>query len=90
MADRRTSECLIVPAESLERIDLPPMMPSQGDVTEETQPMRLSFLALLADSNPVVQARLERRRTLALEDDLDELQDEEDGRPTDPMFVVHR
>ncbi len=84
MADRRSSERLIVPAESLERIDVSPMMPPQDDVTEETQPMRLSFLALLADSDPVVQARLERRRTLALEDDLD---DEED-RPTDPMVMV--
>ena len=54
--------------------------------TDDTQPMRLSFLALLAERDPAVQARLERRRTLALED---ELEDDED-RPTDPMIVVGR
>ncbi len=71
MADRRTSQRLLVPAESLEHIDYNAANAPQNDVTEETQPMRLSFLALLADRDPVVQMRLERRRTLALEDDLD-------------------
>lgn len=86
MADRRTSQRLLVPAESLEHIDFAATTPPQSDVTEETQPMRLSFLALLADRDPVVQTRLERRRKLALEDDLDENED----RPTDPMVMVGR
>jgi hypothetical protein len=86
MSDRRESERLLVPAESLERITAEAVaMPD--DLTEDTQPMRLSFLALLADRDPAVQARLERRRTLALEDDLVE---QEDDRPTDPMFMVGR
>jgi hypothetical protein len=84
MHNRRTSERLLVPAESLERIDPYEPVTPQDDVTEETQPMRLSFLALLADSDPAVQARLEHRRTLALDDDLDE----EEDRPTDPMVMV--
>lgn len=89
MADRRNSQRLLVPAESLENIDYhPPAMPEE-DVTEETQPLRLSFLALLADRDPAVQARLERRRTLALEDELD-LDDEEDNRPTDPIVMIGR
>ncbi len=87
MSDRRTSERLLVPAETLERID---PFPGTQRETEETQPMRLSFLALLADRDPAVQARLERRRTLALEDDLDELQDDESNRPTDPMVMFGR
>ncbi len=85
MADRRTSQRLLVPAESLEHIDYNAANAQQNDVTEETQPMRLSFLALLADRDPVVQMRLERRRTLALEDDLD---DDENNRPTDPMVMI--
>jgi hypothetical protein len=84
MADRRTSQRLLVPAESLEHIDFTETTAPQSDVTEETQPMRLSFLALLADRDPVVQMRLERRRTLALEDDLDE----DENRPTDPMVMI--
>ena len=86
MHDRRTSERLIVPAESLERIDPHEPVTPREDVTEETQPIRLSFLALLADRDPAVQARLEHRRMLALEDYLDE----EDDRPTDPMVMVGR
>jgi hypothetical protein len=85
MADRRTSQRLLVPAESLEHIDYKAATAPQSDVTEETQPMRLSFLALLADRDPVVQMRLERRRTLALEDDLE---DDENNRPTDPMVMI--
>lgn len=88
MADRRESERLLVPAESLERIT-PAAMALPDDLTEDTQPMRLSFLALLADRDPAVQARLESRRTLALEGDL-EIVDEEDDRPPDPMFMVGR
>lgn len=87
MSDRRTSERLLVPVESLERIDVSEPVTPQDDVTEETQPMRLSFLALLADRDPVVQSRLEHWRTLALEDDL---VDEEEDRPTDPMIVAQR
>ena len=86
MADRRTSERLRVPKDSLEHIDFTEPVTPREDVTEETQPMRLSFLALLADSDPAVQARLERRRALALEDDLDEDED----RPTDPMVMLGR
>ena len=85
MADRRTSQRLLVPAESLEHIDYKAATAPQSDVTEETQPMRLSFLALLADRDPVVQMRLERRRTLALEEDLE---DDENNRATDPMVMI--
>ena len=85
MADRRTSQRLLVPAESLEHIDYTAATAPQSDVTEETQPMRLSFLALLADRDPVVQMRLERRRTLALEDDVE---DDENNRATDPMVMI--
>ena len=89
MAERRNSQRLLVPAESLEHIDYNLPASPDSDVTEETQPLRLSFLALLADRDPAVQARLERRRTLALEDDLD-AEDEEEDRPTDPMIMVGR
>lgn len=86
MSERRTSQRLLIPVESLEHIDFTePVMP-RDDMTEETQPMRLSFLALLADRTPAVQSRLERWRTLALEDDLDENED----RPTDPMVMLGR
>jgi hypothetical protein len=87
MSDRRESERLLVPVESLERITPSEPVSMPDELTEVTQPMRLSFLALLADRDPVVQARLERRRTLALEGDPT---DEEDDRPTDPMFMVGR
>ncbi len=85
MSERRTSERLLVPAESLDRID-PLELATPLDMSEETQPMRLSFLALLAESDPVVQSRLERWRTLSLENDLDEDED----RPTDPMVMFGR
>ena len=52
---------------------------------EQTQPLRLSFLALLADRDPVVQARLRERRNLALADDLPA---DDDDRPTDPMLEL--
>lgn len=87
MADRRTSQRLVVPPESVENTDFQESTAPESDVTEETQPMRLSFLALLTDRNPAVQARLERRRMLALEDDLE---DKDEDRPTDPMIVVRR
>lgn len=87
MADRPNSERLLVSAESLEHIDFNSPAKPASELTEETQPLRLSFLALLADRDPAVQARLERRRTLALEDDLE---DEKEDRPTDPMGMVGR
>ena len=86
MSERRETERLLVPADTLERITPTEVVAMPDDLTEDTQPMRLSFLALLADRDPAVQARLERRRTLALEDDMEE----EDDRPTDPMFMVGR
>ena len=86
MADRRTAERLIVPPDSLQRIsmcDAPD--PMEDPPEEQTEPMRLSFLALLADRDPVVQARLNLRRKLALEGELP-VEDEE--RPTDPMLEL--
>ena len=50
---------------------------------EQTQPLRLSFLALLADRDPAVQARLTLRRKLALAE-----QPADDDRPTDPMLEL--
>jgi hypothetical protein len=87
-ADRRTAERLIVPGESLERIsmhEVPPLDPEpEAEPEEQTQPLRLSFLALLADRDPAVQARLRERRKLALADDLTA----DDERPTDPMLEL--
>lgn len=82
MADRRTAERLIVPGESLERISMHD--PALDEPEEQTQPLRLSFLALLADRDPVVQARLRERRRLALADNLPA----DDDRPTDPMLEL--
>ena len=86
MSDRRNFERLLVPSENLQRTTPSEPVAGPGEVTDETQPMRLSFLALLAERDPAVQARLESRRTLALEE---ELEDDED-RPTDPMVIVGR
>lgn len=88
MAERRESERLLVPAESLERITPPGTLQMTDELTEDTQPMRLSFLALLAERDPAVQARLEHRRTLAVEKHL--LDEDEEDRPTDPMVIVGR
>jgi hypothetical protein len=85
MSNRRDSERLLIPAESLERLTPSEALAMRDDLTEDTQPMRLSFLALLAERDPAVQARLERRRTLALEEE-----DEEEDRPTDPMVMLGR
>jgi hypothetical protein len=82
MADRRTAERLIVPGESLERISMHELEPVEPE--EQTQPLRLSFLALLAERDPVVQARLRERRRLAVADDLPA----DDDRPTDPMLEL--
>jgi hypothetical protein len=82
MAERRTAERLLVPSESLERISM--HEPAPADPEEQTQPLRLSFLALLAERDPVVQARLRERRKLALAEDLPA----DDDRPTDPMLEL--
>ena len=58
--------------------------PLDAEPEEQTQPLRLSFLALLADRDPVVQARLRERRKLALAEDLPA----DDDRPTDPMLEL--
>ena len=58
--------------------------PLDAEPEEQTQPLRLSFLALLADRDPVVQARLRERRRLALADD----PPADDNRPTDPMLEL--
>lgn len=58
--------------------------PAPVDPEEQTQPLRLSFLALLAERDPVVQARLRERRKLALAEDLPA----DDDRPTDPMLEL--
>lgn len=89
MAERRNSERHLIPSDGVERIHASGAAVPENEVTEETQPLRLSFLALLADRDPAVQARLERRRALALRDDLDAADDEED-RPTDPVVMIGR
>lgn len=77
-------ERLIVPPESLDR--LTPDNPRR-ETGEHTEPMRLSFLALLAERDPAVQTRLNRRITPVLE--LDETRDREnEDRPTDPMILT--
>ena len=58
--------------------------PAPVDPEEQTQPLRLSFLALLAERDPLVQARLRERRKLALAEDLPA----DDDRPTDPMLEL--
>jgi hypothetical protein len=82
MADRRTAERLIVPGEGLERISM--HEPADAEPEEQTQPMRLSFLALLAERDPAVQTRLNLRRKLALAEEMPV----EDDRPTDPMLEL--
>ncbi|MEP6470862.1 MAG: hypothetical protein ABJC28_02520 [Acidobacteriota bacterium] len=58
--------------------------PLDAEPEEQTQPLRLSFLALLAERDPLVQARLRERRNLALAGDAPV----EDNRPTDPMLEL--
>jgi hypothetical protein len=80
----KVGERLIVPPESLDRVsfDQP-----RRDTEDRTEPMRLSFLALLAERDPAVQTRLNRRITPILE--AARLDDgEEDERPTDPMILT--
>ena len=83
MAERRTAERLLVPGESLERISMHEVPSLDAEPEEQTQPMRLSFLALLAERDPHVQARLNQRRKLALAGET-----VEDDRPTDPMLEL--
>jgi hypothetical protein len=101
MADRRTFERLLVAPESLERIEPdrrlqlatqnvgPVLVTSDSPAAapeDRTEPMRLSFLALLAERDPLVQARLNRRLATPLE--LPEADGDDEDRPTDPMIVA--
>lgn len=77
-------ERLIVPPESLDRVCFEER---RRETQERTEPMRLSFLALLAERDPAVQTRLNRRITPMLETArLDDREDDE--RPTDPMILT--
>jgi hypothetical protein len=106
MADRRTSERLLVDLESIERLTPDPFRPvavekhaerlivppesldrvcmdeARRETQDRTEPIRLSFLALLAERDPLVQARLHLRRTTPVEPL------SEDDRPTDPMIQI--
>lgn len=108
MAERRTSERLLVDPESLEHIHPDPPRPvvveehgerlivppesldrvcmdeERRETQDRTEPIRLSFLALLAERDPHVQARLHLRRTTP--DGTETLS--EDDRPTDPMIRI--
>lgn len=115
MADRRTSERLLVAEESIDRLTPPPPAPFVGgkvgagligppespdrastpgklrrETEDRTEPMRLSFLALLAERDPAVQTRLNRRITpvLALEEPPGKDAREDEDRPTDPMILA--
>jgi hypothetical protein len=74
----KVAERLIVPAETLDRVD---MDEPRHESEDRTEPIRLSFLALLAERDPAVQARLNRRITTQAVN----LDDE--NRPTDPFLV---
>jgi len=76
----RPGERLIVPPESLDRVS---MDEKRLDTEDRTEPIRLSFLALLAERDPLVQARLNRRITPPSEDE-----ESDEDRPTDPMIVT--
>lgn len=73
----KVGERLLVPPESLDRVCLET---KRRETEDRTEPMKLSFLALLAERDPV-QSRLNRRMTPPPADE----QPEED-RPTDPMI----
>lgn len=99
MADRRTSERLLVLPESLERITPDPALarvmrrtvpvdaPAR-ETEDRTEPMKLSFLALLAERDPAVQTRLSRRVTPMLALDEPAGLEGDDDRPTDPMILT--
>jgi hypothetical protein len=78
------AERLIVPAESLDRVC---MEDERRETQDRTEPIRLSFLALLAEKDPHVQARLHLRRTTAVEPTSEDDRSE-DERPTDPMVRI--
>lgn len=75
----KVGERLMAPPESLDRVCLET---KRRETEDRTEPMKLSFMALLAERDPV-QRRLNRRMTPPSEDE----QPEED-RPTDPMVVT--
>jgi hypothetical protein len=81
LAVEKPGERLIVPPESLDRVC---MDETRRDTEDRTEPIRLSFLALLAERDPLVQARLNLRRAHAARS---EAVSEED-RPTDPMILT--
>jgi len=81
LAVEKPGERLIVPPESLDRVC---MEEARRDTEDRTEPIRLSFLALLAERDPLVQARLNIRRAHAARLEADEDED----RPTDPMILT--
>lgn len=72
-------ERLLVAPESLDRVCLDP---PRRETEDRTEPLKLSFLALLADRDSV-QSRLNRRITPVPP----EMSEDED-RPTDPMILA--
>jgi hypothetical protein len=102
MADRKTSDRLLLAPESLERITpdallakivqrtAPHCANPATEKEDRTEPMKLSFLALLAERDPAVQTRLSRRITPILEfaECRNPCIEEEDDRPTDPMILT--
>jgi hypothetical protein len=81
VAAEKHGERLIVPPESLDRVC---MEEERRETQDRTEPIRLSFLALLAEKDPHVQARLHLRRTTPV--GTEPLS--EDDRPTDPMILT--
>jgi hypothetical protein len=81
LAVEKHGERLIVPPESLDRVC---MDEERRETQDRTEPIRLSFLALLAEKDPLVQARLHLRRTTP--SGTEPLS--EDDRPTDPMIRI--
>jgi hypothetical protein len=77
----KVGERLIVPPESLDRVGLDE---KRRETDDRTEPIRLSFLALLAERDPLVQARLNLRRAHAV--GAEAVADED--RPTDPMILT--
>ncbi|HSD72268.1 MAG TPA: hypothetical protein VLE54_05730 [Thermoanaerobaculia bacterium] len=88
MADRRSHARLVLSPANLQRLICEKVDEDEVREHDQTQPMRLSFLALLAERDPQVQARLNLRRDHALEAELRD--DPEDERPTDEMILGSR
>ncbi|HEY6066661.1 MAG TPA: hypothetical protein VIY96_10910 [Thermoanaerobaculia bacterium] len=82
VAIEKHGERLIVPPETLDRVSMDDSR-NRRDTEDRTEPIRLSFLALLAERDPLVQARLNLLRQRAAEDEL-----AEEDRPTDPMILT--